>query len=65
MSIIIKTEKIIVRGEQLREIKSLSLLTKLALPKIYFEGDVNYCFLDEDNEMGIHPAGKGTKYYLA
>lgn len=66
MSIIIKTEKIIVQGEQRRKIKSYSLLAKQALPKIYFLHDVNYCFLDTDTELGIHLAGKGeTKYYSA
>lgn len=63
MSMKIKTEKIIVRGEQLREIKSYGLLKKDELPEIYFEDNVNYCFMDTDGELGFHSARKGTKYY--
>lgn len=65
MSITIKAEKIIVRGKRLVEIKSLSLLTRSELPVVYFKNDVDYCFLDNDGDMGVHPAGKGkdTTYY--
>lgn len=53
MSMKIKTEKIIVRGEQRRKIKSYALLKKDELPLNYFDGGEGYCYLDTDGELAV------------
>ena len=62
MSIIIKTEKIIVRGEQKRRITSVSALRKEELPSEYTEGESVYFFTDD---IDLHNSNEiGGNYFL-
>lgn len=60
MSIRIETEKIVVRGEQMRKIEKIDLLEKNELPALYTDGES----VHQDGDYIAYRTEDGMEYYF-